>query len=73
MDSGFRSFSSMNSQSARDYPQSVRPIITSELIECSSVISTLQLFLNLEAFFKKTCESSPSPSKFCGKIKVNSK
>ena len=71
MESGFRSFSSMNMQSSREHPQPVRPIITSEHIEYSSLIVTLQIFLNLEPFFKKVCETSPSPSKFSGKIKVS--
>ena len=70
MEQGLRSFSSMNIQSSREYAQPVRPIITSELVEFSAFISTLQVFFNLEPFFKKVCETSPSPSKFCGKLKV---
>lgn len=69
MDSTFRSYSTISSQSARDSSQQMRPIVTSELIDYSSLISTLQLFLNMEPFFKKLCESSPSPNKFSGKIK----
>ena len=73
MESGIRSFSSMKMQSSREHYQPVRPIITSEHIEYSSLIATLQIFLNLEPFFKKVCETSPSPSKFSGKIKVFAK
>jgi hypothetical protein len=71
MDQGYRSFSSMHIQTSRDHSQPIRPLITSELVEYSPFISTLQLFLGFEAFFKKVCETSPSPSKFSGKIKVN--
>ena len=71
MDQGYRSFSTMNIQSSRDSNQPVRPLITSELFEYSSLISTLQLLLNIDPFFKKVCDTSPSPTKFCGKIKVN--
>ena len=70
MDQGYRSFSSMNIQSSREISHPVRPLVTSELYEYSSLISALQLLMNIEPFFKKMSDSSPSPSKFCGKIKV---
>jgi hypothetical protein len=70
MDSLIRSYSSNTTQSTRDYPYPSRAIISSEMMEYSSLISTLQLFLNLEPFFKKMCEASPSPVKLVGKLKV---
>jgi hypothetical protein len=69
MDSSTKSYSS-NTQASRDYSSTIRPLLTLETMEYSALISTLQLFLNLEAFFKKICEASPSPTKFSGKIKV---